>query len=117
MKTTLSTEQAANMLIADPCCQWSHGAARALVEYLEELEDDLGETFEFDAVAIRCDWTEYNSALEAAEDFGAFDHLDGDEQAEYDSLTDEEKEAKSLDWLRDETQVVEFDGGVVVQAW
>lgn len=55
---------------------------------------------EFDRVAIRCDWSEYKSAIEAAEDI-------------YSEEFGEEDEA--LEWLRERTQVIEFDGGVIVQ--
>lgn len=98
MKTTLSTHEAANLLKTDPHANWSRGAAYALVEYLEQLEADTGTEMEFDRVALRCDFTEYDSALEAAE--------------QYTIWCDTEEDA--LEYLQDHTTVIEFDGGVVI---
>lgn len=105
MIKTLSTHQAADLLCADQYAKWSRLAALALVEYLEELEDETGTPIEFDAVAIRCDYSVYESALEAATEFG----FEADEAEDED-----EREESALAWLQDRTQVIEFEGGVVV---
>lgn len=113
MKTTLSTSQAADLLKADSNAAWSRAGAYALVEYLEQLEEDTGETIEFDSVAIRCDYSEHSSALEAAleQGFEPNPNLGEEEQS------DEDKEADALSWLRDQTQVIEFEGGVIIQSF
>ena len=108
MIQTLSTGQAADLLCADQYAKWTYAAARALVEYLEELEDETGTPIEFDATAIRCDYAEYQSALQAATEFGF--------EADEDEDEDERKES-ALAWLQDRTQVIEFEGGVVVAAF
>ena len=61
---TLSTYEAADKLRQD----FSREAAFALVEYYEQMEQDTGETIEFDRVAIRCDWSEFASIEEWAEE-------------------------------------------------
>ncbi len=106
MKQTLTTNQAANLLMADQCAGWSYAGARALVEHLESIEDDTGEEIEFDAVALRCDYSEYESALEAAEEYG----FEPDEDAD-----SEDGEEAAAEWLGDRTTVIEFSGGVIVQ--
>lgn len=113
MKTTLSTSQAANLLKADTNAKWSRSGARALVEYLEQLEEDTGTEIEFDAVAIRCEYSEYASALEAALDqgFEPNPNLGEEEQSE------EDKEADALAWLQDQTQVIDFEGGVIIASF
>lgn len=108
MKTTLTTSQAAHELLRDTNAAWTRAGAFALVEYLEQLEEDIGETIEFDRVAIRCDYSEHASALEAALEQGF--ELDTDEQAE----PEDWKEAKALDWLQYRTQVIEFEGGIII---
>lgn len=55
---------------------------------------------EFDRVALRCDWNEYGSAIEAAEDI--YSEEFGEEDA-------------AIEWLRERTQVIEFESGVIVQ--
>lgn len=113
MKATLSTSQAADLLKADTNARWSRAGAYALVEHLEQLEEDCGTEIEFDTVAIRCDYSEYDSALEAAKDQGyePNSNLGEDEQ------DDDDKEADALSWLKDQTQVIEFQGGVIIASF
>jgi hypothetical protein len=85
--------------------QFTTSALLALFDYLESFEQDCGFEFELDPVGICCEWAEYPSALKAANDFG-FKEVCGND-------TDCEPEA--LEWLRNHTQVIEFEGGIVVQ--
>ena len=105
MIITLSTSDIARNLLKDSNACWTWPGAFALAEYLQELEDSTGETMELDAVAIRCDWSEWPSAVEAYNETSAEENLSED---------DEESEEKALEWLRDNGQVIEFDGGVIV---
>lgn len=106
MKMTLSINHAADLLRQDENANWSYAGARALAEYLEELEESTGEELEFDRVAIRCEFTEYATAKDAAENY-SFEPEEG--------LSEEELEAEALEYLRDNTQVIEFDGGIIIQ--
>lgn len=114
MKTTLTTSQAAHELLRDSNAAWSRAGAYALVEYLEQLEEDTGETIEFDIVAIRCDYSEYSSALEAALDQGFDPETDLDGEGEED---EDDKEENALAWLQYRTQVIEFEGGVIIASF
>lgn len=114
MKTTLSTSQAADILRSDSYARWSRAGAFALVEHLEQLESDCGTEIEFDIVAIRCDFSEYSSALEAALDQGFDPETDLDGEGEED---EDDKEENALAWLRYRTQVIEFEGGVIIQSF
>ena len=106
MKKTLSTSEAADLLAADKNAGWSYAGARALVEHIERVEEDTGEEFEFDHVALRCDFSEYPNAREAAEESG----WEPDEDADNDDA-----EEAALKWLRDRTTVITFNGGVIIQ--
>lgn len=111
MKATLTTSQAAAMLKTDTNANWSQAGAHALIEHLEQMEEDTGTEIEFDAVAIRCDYSEYESALQAANEYGYEPNPNlGD-----DPQDDDDKEADALAWLQDQTQVIEFEGGVIIQ--
>ena len=48
---------------------FSYDASVALFEYLEEYEQDCGIELDFDPVALRCDFDEYESMKEIAEDY------------------------------------------------
>jgi hypothetical protein len=73
------------------------------------LEQELGEETELDVIAICCDWTEYADPLEAAEAY-AWEAPEIPEGEERDDTSDR----KALEFLADQTHVVEFEGGVLV---
>lgn len=62
---------------------------RALFEYLEEMEDSIGEPLEFDPIAICCEYSEYENLAE----------FQGDHGEEYETIED----------VQDETMVIEVD--------
>jgi hypothetical protein len=102
MIETLSTYDIANRLLQDSNANWSRPGAFALAEYLQSVEDDTGEQMEFDAVAIRCDWSEYPSAVDA---HNTITHGH--------DLTEDDEEI-ALERLREVGEVIEFDGGVII---
>lgn len=106
MKKTLTTYEVADKLKADTNARWSYAGALALAEYLEEVEQSNGEAMELDVVAIRCDFSEYATALEAAKEYDFEPEEDDDDEA---------KEEAALKYLQDKTSVFEFDGGVIIQ--
>jgi len=97
MKTILSTSEIADAL--NKYSQMSYKAAFAMAEYLEEYEESTGEEIELDPIAIRCEFTEYESAIEAA--------------AQYTSEFTTDQAA--LEYLEDHTSVITYDGGVIIQ--
>jgi hypothetical protein len=126
MKTTLTTAQAAHLLIDDQNANWSYAGAFALVEHLEELEDSTGESMEFDRVAIRCDWSEYESLQSWGEDyFGNWNalcaELGDDYCGPFDNETPEDYAERFDDAIRgyitDRGQLIEFDGGIIVSSF
>ena len=54
--------------------QFSYEGLHALFEYFEELEDDCGEEFEFDMIAICCEYTEYDRLEDFAHDYSSNRH-------------------------------------------
>ena len=106
MNQTMNTHQIADALRADDNAKWSYNGAKALAEYLEQYEEDTGSEMEFDRVAIRCEFSEYANATEAA---GNYD-FEPDEDADED-----ETETAALKFLNDRTMVIEFSGGIIIQ--
>ena len=102
MIETLTTYQIADRLLRDSNACWTRAGAFALAEYLQELEDSTGEQMEFDAVAIRCDYSEYPTAVEAHNNITSGHDLTEDE------------EETALERMREIGQVIEFKGGVIV---
>ena len=97
MKTTLSTTQAADMLMEfeafgtgsdaySRCCK--------MAQYLEQYEEDTGVEIELDPVAIRCEYRVI-TLDEAVSDYQIPPHLDDDEDV--------------LEWLNDRTVVIPTD--------
>ena len=100
MKTTVSEFQfIESFRHAGRETQFSVPARRALFDYLESFEHDSGTEIELDPIGICCEFAEHPSAISASKEYGqSF-----------------ETESEALDWLQDRTQVVEFDGGIVIQ--
>lgn len=51
---------------------FSYDGRVALFEYLEQLEEDLGEQWDFDPIAIRCDFTEYKNIQDFWQDYDRY---------------------------------------------
>ena len=85
--------------------QFSRAALFALFAHLEDYEESTGAELELDPIGICCEWAEYSSAREAADDYGF--EPDGDD--------DDAREKSALEWLQNQTQVIEFNGGIVIQ--
>jgi hypothetical protein len=49
---------------------FSYEGRKALFEYFEQLEEDLGEEIEFDCIAICCEYTEYDSLRDFQREYG-----------------------------------------------
>jgi len=60
MKDTVTEYQFINTM-AQKQHGFSYEGAKALFEYFEQYEQDTGEEMEFDPIAIRCDFDEYES--------------------------------------------------------
>lgn len=120
MKTTLSTWQIADALQNDSSANWSNAGAQALAEYLEEMEEDTGEELELDAVAIRCDFSEFASLQDWLAEYYGAPLADAFKSAGIDLDDDDDDEAKD-DLIRSHIQghgqLIEFDGGVIVSSF
>ena len=120
MKTTLNTYDIANALKSDENANWSWDGARALAEYLEELEQDTGEEMELDVVAIRCDFSEYDSLQAWITEYQGqpFDEamksagidLDGEE-------SEDETDELIRSFIEDHGTLIEFSGGIIVSSF
>lgn len=106
MKTTLSTTEAIDILRSDEFANWSYDGAKALVEWLEELEVAHNGEFELDRVALRCEFSEYGTLEEWADAYGA----DLEEAPE----DDEERDEEIREYILERGQLIEFNGGVIV---
>ena len=75
MKDTVTEYQ-----FIDTMAQKQHGfsyeGAKALFEYFEQYEQDTGEQMEFDPVAIRCDFDEYESLEDVKQNYQDIETLE-----------------------------------------
>jgi|19_taG_2_1085344.scaffolds.fasta_scaffold10054_2 hypothetical protein len=74
MKTSVNTYEFQDALKG----HFSYEGLSALFEYFEELEEDMGYEIDFDPIAIRCEYTEYESLKAVQEDYPdieSFEHL------------------------------------------
>ena len=113
MIKTLSTHDVAHELSSNKDNGFSYQGALALAEYFEELENSTGEPIELDTVAIRCEYSEYTSAYEAASNYFDYPGMVYDENGD-ETMTADEVETSALEYLQDKTQAIIFDGGVII---
>ena len=109
MYVTLSTSDVAHRLAEDSYSGFSLSGGYALADHLDECGDFDG--VEFDGVALRCEWAEYESAQEACEDMGV------DYGAIADTYDDEWAQVAIEQLIAEGAVVVFFDGGVVVSSF
>jgi len=124
MKTTLSTSDIARALHRDDNANWSWNGAKALAEYLEEYEESTGEEMEFDAVAIRCEFSEYGSLEDWAVEYfsdskQASDAMGLELDMDGETWTGDKEEIQDAirSHIQDNGVLIEFDGGVIVSSF
>jgi hypothetical protein len=71
--------------------QFSYNALSALYDFIDNYSEDCSEPYEFDMIAICCEWMEYNTIEQAAKDYSV-----------------------SSSELEDNTMVLECDNGHVM---
>ena len=120
----MTTSEIAHKLFQDENANWSYNGAYALANYLQELEDDLGESIEFDRVAIRCDFSQYESLQEWAHDYfgGEAKALAEFSWGESYVGNMDESDSESFDetlqeYIQDHGQLIEFNGGIIVSSF
>ena len=122
MKKTLNTYEAADLLRTDDNANWTPAGSLAMARYLEDLEEDLGEELDLDVVAIRCDYSEYESLQSWLCDYYGAGLHDALKQAGIDLEDDEMDNDDVIDeWIRshihDHGTLIEFDGGIIVSSF
>lgn len=88
---------------------------RLLAEAMEQLSDDIGQDIEVDIMAWCCD---YNHAASADEAFGDLQHYYGwnIEDADWDSMDDEEKLEAIRKFLQDNTGLMVCEDDCIIWA-
>ena len=117
MKTTLTTYQAADILANDEDSSFTRAGALALVEHLENIEDETGEEMQFDSVGLRCDWAEYVSLVDWADDYYGTDRDGHDWKWNLcvtGDMDDDEIDDLIRERIRESRELIEFDEGVIV---
>ena len=116
MKLELSTSQAVDLLRQDEYAGWSYHGATALVEHLEELEEDMGEDINFNCIDFRCEFSEYKSVQDWLTDHFGRPLKDALDFAAIDCAvsSDDDVDDSIAEYIRDRGTLVEFDGGVIV---
>ena len=109
MKKTMTQYDIAHELMNDTHAAWTRAGAFALAEYFGQLEEDLGESIEFERVAIRCDFSQYESLEDWAKEYCPSDWVN--------FLTYENPEKAIREYIQDRGQLIEFDGGVIVSSF
>lgn len=118
IKDTLTVSQAASIIreMYDGTAFSYHGAY-ALAEWLEDYSESVGEDVELDPIALACEFAEYPSLLDWAEEYWGEDRDEWD--VGYVSDTDDEEELEDAirAHIQDWGMLIEFSGGVLVSSF
>lgn len=93
---------------------FSYEGAVALMEYLDELSNELGENIEYDPIAFCCDFAEY--CPEEYESI-ADEYPNAPKLRDFEPEERDEFEEALIEWLNDQTIVIQFNGGIIIQAF
>jgi len=97
MKTTITNSAFIDAFQSIRPDNFSYNGLNALFDYLEEYEDSTGEEIDLDVIALCCDYTEYESLEDILKN-----HTELDCKIE-------------IEDLYHHTQVIEFEGGIIIQ--
>ena len=92
MKQTITESQFIDAIVGDDYNNMSYEGAKALFEWIEQYEDDSEEQVEFDRVAIRCEFSEYENLEEVLDQYS------------------HDMSIKTLSDLQDHATVIEIEG-------
>jgi hypothetical protein len=108
MKEYLTSNECVRRLLDDTNANWSRAGATALVQHLEEMEIETDDEQEFCVVDIRCIYSEYESAVDAATEYGwePKDAAGEDYDIDPDSALSDQREHDATLWLMDRTTVI-----------
>lgn len=98
------------LLVRDDNANWTYNGAEALVEFIEEVE---GEDAELDVVALRCEFSQYDSLLDFANEYG----MDGIEDYNEDDHGGIDLDEYINNFITDQGILIEFDGGIIVSSF
>ena len=99
MKTTVNQSAFMDAFHAyDRYDQFGYAALSSLFDYLEQLEEDIGEEMELDVIAICCDYS-VSDVNTIAQDC----------RIDVDGLDDDEKRDAVVEYLNDNTTVIDSD--------
>ena len=76
---------------------FSYEGAKALMEYLDQLSDDLEMDIEYDPIAFCCEYSEYRSLQDFNTAYNTTDPFD------------------SIEEVEENTIVIRFNGGIIVR--
>ena len=120
MNQILSTTEAAQLLINDEFANWSRAGAFALAEYLEELELSKNYEIQFDAIALRCDYSEFECLKDWIKEYYGEDLQTAIKSAGIDLEGDEEEEEVNeliRSHILDHGELIEFNSGIIVSSF
>ncbi len=99
MKQTIGQSQFIDAFNAyDRYEQFGYDALCSLFDYMEQLEEDTGEEMELDVIALCCDYS-VDSVADIASNYSI----------DIDGLDEDESRAAVLEYLQDNTTVVDED--------
>ena len=115
----LTTNDVAQALKSDENANWSWQGSLALAEWFEEMEDEDNEQ-DLDVVAIRCEFSEFESLQNWISEYYGKDFAESMKLAGIDledDDDDEEHDRLIRSHIQDHGTLIEFSGGIIVSSF
>ena len=117
MKLQLSTSYAVDLLLQDEFAKWSYNGATALVEHLEDREEELDVEINFNCIDLRCEYSEYESVQDWLTSYYGSPLNDALKSAGIEHDEDEYKMYLSIaEYIHERGTLIEFEGGIIVSS-
>jgi len=88
--------------------QFSYNGLTALYNHLEEVfDEDSKYEYDLDVIGLCCDFTEFDTAFEAAKNYRLFTINE--------DMNEKEQQRQAVEFLSERTTIIQFDGGIIVQ--
>ena len=88
--------------------QFSSNGLTALYNHLEEVfDEDSKYEYDLDVIGLCCDFTEFDTAFEAAKNYRLFTINE--------DMNEKEQQRQAVEFLSERTTIIQFDGGIIVQ--
>lgn len=119
MKTNVTFNMFCDAFSESYKSNFSYDGKKALFDYLEEYDEDIGESTELDIIALCCEYTEYSDVSDYLSNYNTDVGKEDFVEAESLELDEDEYENAIREEIQNKTTLIEIEGtsGFIIQSY